>query len=34
MEAKKNMEKSVKELDFMNAAKYRDMIIALEEKLK
>lgn len=34
MEAKKTMEKSVKELDFMNAAKYRDMIIALEEKLK
>lgn len=34
MEAKKNMERSVKELDFMNAAKYRDMIIALEEKLK
>lgn len=34
MEAKKNMEKSVKELDFMNAAKYRDLIIALEEKLK
>ena len=34
IEAKKNMEKSVKELDFMNAAKYRDMIIALEEKLK
>ena len=32
-EAKKQMEKSVKELDFMNAAKYRDIIIALEEKL-
>jgi excinuclease UvrABC nuclease subunit len=27
------MEKAVKELDFMAAAKYRDLIIALEEKL-
>lgn len=33
-EAKKNMEKSVKLLDFMSAAKYRDIILALEEKLK
>ena len=33
LEAKKEMEKSVKELDFMNAAKYRDIIVALEEKL-
>ena len=32
-EAKKEMEKSVKDLDFMNAAKYRDIIVALEEKL-
>ena len=32
-EAKKEMEKSVRELDFMNAAKYRDIIVALEEKL-
>jgi excinuclease ABC subunit B len=32
-DAKKEMEKSVKELDFMNAAKYRDIIVALEEKL-
>ncbi len=32
-EAKREMEKSVKELDFMNAAKYRDIIVALEEKL-
>lgn len=32
-EAKKDMENSVKELDFMNAAKYRDIIVALEEKL-
>ena len=32
-EAKKEMERSVKELDFMNAAKYRDIIVALEEKL-
>jgi len=33
-EAKKDMEKSVKLLDFMSAAKYRDIILALEEKLK
>ncbi len=33
-EAKKDMEKSVKMLDFMSAAKYRDIIIALEEKMK
>lgn len=33
-EAKKEMEKAVKELDFINAAKYRDTIIALEERLK
>ncbi len=33
-EAKKDMEKSVKMLDFMSAAKYRDIILALEEKLK
>lgn len=33
-EAKKEMEKSVKLLDFMSAAKYRDIIIALEEKIK
>lgn len=33
-EAKKDMEKSVKILDFMSAAKYRDIIIALEEKMK
>lgn len=32
-DAKKEMEKSVKELDFMNAAKYRDIIVALEDKL-
>lgn len=34
LEAKKDMEKSVKMLDFMSAAKYRDIIIALEEKMK
>ena len=34
LEAKKEMEKAVKELDFMEAAKYRDLIIALEERLK
>ena len=33
-EAKKEMEKAVKELDFMEAAKYRDIIIALEERLE
>lgn len=33
-EAKKEMEKSVKLLDFMSAAKYRDIIIALEEKIR
>lgn len=33
-EAKKEMEKAVKDLDFLAAAKYRDMIIALEERLK
>ncbi len=33
LDAKKEMEKAVKELDFMAAAKYRDLIIALEEKL-
>lgn len=33
LDAKKNMEKAVKELDFIEAAKYRDLIIALEEKL-
>ena len=31
-EAKKEMEKAVKERDFMKAAKYRDLIIALEER--
>lgn len=34
IDAKKEMEKAVKELDFMEAAKYRDIIIALEERLK
>ncbi|MCQ2306499.1 MAG: excinuclease ABC subunit UvrB [Bacteroidales bacterium] len=33
-EVKKEMEKSVKLLDFMSAAKYRDIIIALEEKMR
>ena len=33
LEAKKEMEKAVKNLDFMEAAKYRDKIIALEELL-
>ena len=31
-EAKKNMEKAVKEMDFLNAAKYRDEMIALQER--
>ena len=34
LEAKKEMEKAVKNLDFMEAAKYRDLIIALEERIK
>lgn len=34
LEAKKEMEKAVKELDFMAAAKYRDLMLALEERLK
>lgn len=33
LEAKKEMEKAVKNLDFMEAAKYRDKIIALEKLL-
>ena len=33
LEAKKEMEKAVKNLDFMEAAKYRDLIIALEESI-
>ena len=32
-QAKKNMEKAVKEMDFLNAAKYRDEMIALQERL-
>ena len=31
-EAKKNMEKAVKEMDFLNAAKYRDEMAALQER--
>ena len=34
LDAKKEMEKAVKELNFMEAAKYRDLIIALEERLR
>ncbi len=33
-DAKKEMEKAVKNLDFMEAAKYRDLIIALEERIR
>ncbi|MBR6775335.1 MAG: excinuclease ABC subunit UvrB [Bacteroidales bacterium] len=33
-EAKKEMEKAVKNLEFMEAAKYRDLIIALEDRIK
>ena len=33
LEAKKEMEKAVKNLDFMEAAKYRDLISALEERI-
>ena len=32
-EAKKNMEKAVKEMDFLNAAKWRDEMLALQERL-
>ena len=32
-EAKKNMEKAVKELNFMDAARFRDEMLALQEKL-
>lgn len=32
-EAKKNMENAVKELNFIDAAKYRDLIVALEKRL-
>ncbi len=32
-EAKKNMEKAVKELNFVDAAKYRDEMLALQDKL-
>lgn len=31
-EAKKNMEKAVKEMDFLNAAKWRDEMLALQER--
>ena len=34
LEAKKEMEKAVKNLDFMEAAKYRDLILALEERVR
>lgn len=33
LEAKKEMEKAVKNLDFMEAAKFRDIMLALEERL-
>ena len=33
-EAKRNMEKAVKELNFVEAARYRDEMLALQEKLK
>ena len=32
-EAKKNMEKAVKEMDFLNAAKWRDEMLTLQERL-
>ncbi len=34
LETKKNMERSAKELDFMQAAQFRDELFALQEKLK
>jgi excinuclease ABC subunit B len=33
-QAKKNMEKSVKEMDFLAAAKYRDEMLALQEQME
>ena len=33
-QAKKNMEKAVKEMDFLAAAKYRDEMIELQERIK
>ena len=33
-QAKKNMEKAVKEMDFMSAAKFRDEMLALQEQLE
>ena len=33
-QAKKNMEKAVKEMDFLSAAKFRDEMMALQERLK
>ena len=33
-EAKRNMEKAVKEMNFIDAAKFRDEMLALQEKLK
>lgn len=33
-EAKRNMEKAVKEMDFLNAAKYRDEMAALQDRKK
>ena len=32
-EAKKNMEKAVKEMDFLNAARWRDEMLALQERM-
>ena len=34
LQAKKNMERAVKEMDFLLAAKYRDEMLALQEQLK
>ena len=33
-QSKKNMEKAVKEMDFLAAAKYRDEMVALQEQLR
>jgi excinuclease ABC subunit B len=33
-QAKKNMEKAVKEMDFLSAAQYRDEMVALQEQLE
>ena len=33
-EAKRNMEKAVKEMDFLAAAQYRDLLLSLQQQIK